>query len=74
MTNTKFQKKPTEYIKVGKTDLSRRENLIANAKNGVGKAKQVGPDIHLVVGSDKFGYIEYTILNAQLTDESKKIN
>jgi len=67
----KYNPKPTEHILVGMVDVERRKNLFTNIVSGVGKATQQGPDIKYVVGSEKFGYIEYLIKDTLLPNEQQ---
>ena len=60
-------KKPTRII-IGKSDEQRRNNLLTNASQGLGKVEQKGKHLSYIIGNDDDGYIEYLILNALLTD------
>jgi hypothetical protein len=49
----------------------KRNNLLTNAKRGLGKAVQVGKDLSYTIGNDSEGYIEYFILNATINLDEK---
>lgn len=67
-----LKKKPVEKVTVSTTQTDRRLNLLANIEQGVGRASQEGPDIKYVVGSEKFGYIEYLILDANMPNVRRR--
>lgn len=58
--------KATEYVTVHKNDPFRRDNLLANARKGVGKATEKDGDVILRLGTESYGYVVYTIKNATL--------
>ena len=58
--------KETEYITLGHTDRKRREMLLYNASRGVGKVTEKDGNVILRLGSESYGLIIYTILNAKV--------
>lgn len=67
MTNRKTRKpKETEYITLGHTDRNRREMLLYNASKGVGKVSEKDGNVIIRLGSESYGLIIFTILNAKM--------
>ena len=67
MVNKRTRKpKETEYITLGHTDRKRREMLLYNASRGVGKATEKDGNVILRLGSESYGLVIYTILNAKI--------
>ena len=66
-TKRKVRKpKETEYITLGHTDKERRNNLLLNASRGVGKVRQDGDNVVIRLGSESYGLLFYTVLNAKI--------
>lgn len=68
MGKHKRKPKETEYKTIGENDFLRRGNLLANANMGVGKASEKDGNVILRCGTESYGFVVYTILNAKLTD------
>jgi hypothetical protein len=66
MVKGKRKPKETEYVTVQINDFFRRNNLLTNAKLGVGKASEKDGNVIMQCGTESYGYIIYTILNAKL--------
>lgn len=68
MNKAKGKRKPkeTEYVTVHKNDLFRRDNLLHNARAGVGKVTEKDGDVILKCGTEAYGYVIYTIVDAKL--------
>ena len=60
--------KATEYVTVNKHDPFRRDNLLTNARLGVGKASEKDGDVILRLGTESYGYVVYTIKDAKLAE------
>ncbi len=69
MTKTKVRKpKETEYETVGEGSSIRRQMLLINARKGIGKVSEKDGNVILRLGTESYGYIVYTILNATLNE------
>jgi hypothetical protein len=60
--------KETEYVTVRKNDFFRRNNLLANARMGVGKITEKDGNIVMRCGTESYGYVVYTIVDAKLNE------
>ena len=60
--------KETEFETVGEGSSIRRQMLLTNARKGIGKATEKDGNVVLKLGSESYGYIVYTILNATLNE------
>jgi len=68
MVKGKRKPKETEHVTIRKNDEFRRNNLLTNAAKGVGKASEKDGNVILRCGTESYGYVIYTILNAKLAD------
>ena len=68
MVKGKRKPKETEYVTIRENDLFRRNNLLTNAIKGVGKAIEKDGDVILQLGIESYGYVVYTIKNANLAE------
>jgi hypothetical protein len=53
---------------VHKNDPFRRDNLLANAKAGVGKVTEKDGNVVMRCGTEAYGYVVYTIVDAKLNE------
>ena len=58
----------TEYVTIRENDFFRRNNLLINAGKGVGKVTEKDGNIVMRCGTESYGYIIYTIIDANLDD------
>ena len=66
MVKGKRKPKETEYVTVRENDFFRRVNLLTNAAKGVGKATEKNGNVIMQCGTESYGFVVYTILNAKL--------